>query len=57
VEKMDMKHKMGSSTHSSEKYPNKLQRVEMVWLAVIENMEEGYGGLFLGNCASSGRKI
>jgi hypothetical protein len=29
----------------------------MIWLPLTEKMEEGYGGLFLGNYASAGKNI
>jgi len=31
--------------------------MEMIWLALNVKMEDEYGGFFLGNWASSGRKI
>lgn len=31
--------------------------MEMIFLALSRKMEEGYGGFFFGNWASSGKKI
>jgi hypothetical protein len=40
VEKMDMKPRMGSSTHSSEYYLRGQHKEEIIWVPFAENMEE-----------------
>jgi hypothetical protein len=47
---------MGSSTHWSEKYPSRAHTAEIIWFPLIENVEEGYGGLVVGIGEEGGGK-